>query len=68
MSLFMRFLGMLPDEPPCPDCGFDCPYCQACPHCGSRRDPIIKPADELFRERRGCLDCDRWWNSVELKS
>jgi hypothetical protein len=37
------------------------PVPKDCPFCGSDRDPIIKPADEVFQERKGCLDCNQWW-------
>ena len=38
-----------------------------CPFCGSMREPIVKPGDETFYSRRGCLDCEEWWEPVKLK-
>jgi hypothetical protein len=32
-----------------------------CPFCGaSPEERTVKPADELFRRRIGCLSCSRW--------
>lgn len=38
-----------------------------CPFCGSRREPLVKPSDELFLPRTGCLDCNRWWTPPQLR-
>ncbi len=35
-----------------------------CPFCGSSRAPKVIPADKTFHQRRGCLDCNRWWDPV----
>ena len=39
----------------------------ACPFCGSIRLPIETPGDEVFCPRRGCLDCDNWWDAPRLR-
>jgi hypothetical protein len=49
-----------------------CPHCQAQsapggPHCGSLRPPTVDHGDETFEPRRGCLDCNRWWEPVRLR-
>ena len=38
---------------------------EGCPSCGSTRPPIIdRKSDFTFYPRRGCLDCDKWWEPV----
>ena len=35
--------------------------------CGPWREEIVKKADEIFLERRGCLTCDEWDGPVRLR-
>ena len=48
-------------------------YTNGCPFCGSKRAPTISDektsgiSGEVFASRRGCLDCNTWWDPVVIQ-
>ncbi len=49
----------------CSHCGYES---LVCPHCGSTKPPYYAPGDKSVLGRYGCLECDRWWSALELRS